>query len=89
MKAIYKYEIKDTVCLPEGFQILDCQLQNGVPVFWALVETNKDWPKENIKFRVAPTGAGDLNDYLNGWIHFKTIQDNAGFVWHHFMKEEE
>ena len=89
MKAIYKYEIKDTVCLPEGFQILDCQLQNGVPVFWALVDTDENCPKKCIHFKCAPTGGWFENDYLDGWIHFKTIQEKAGFVWHYFTREKE
>ena len=84
--VIYKYECKETVCLPQGSIILDCQVQNGVPVFWAIVNSMRDKTRK-ITFKVIGTGNEfDSND-LRNYSHFKTIQDNAGFVWHIFANE--
>lgn len=43
MKTIYKYALKvkglQEIELPEGYEILDVQMQNGIPCIWALVDT--------------------------------------------------
>ena len=87
MSIIYKYEIKETVCIPKSAIILDCQLQNGVPVFWALIGVNREDLK-TLHFKVLPTGGEFDSHDLLGYKHFATIQDNSGFVWHNFVKEE-
>lgn len=88
MNVIYKYEIKETVCIPVGSIILDAQMQRGVPVLWAIVYDPKQLGKRTLKFKVLPTGGEFDSDYLSGYNHFGTLQDNAGFVWHYFVKEE-
>lgn len=86
-QVIYKYQVKDKVCIPVRAQILDFQLQANVPVFWALVNPDET-EKTCYSFRVIGTGhefyaENELPDY----VYMKTVQDNFGFVWHIFMKE--
>lgn len=59
MIAIYKYplEFKGTqeIEIPEESEILEVQLQNGIPVLWAIVcDTN---PKEKVVINMFMTGS--------------------------------
>jgi hypothetical protein len=46
MKTIHKFPVvltdKLLVNMPEFPRILSCQLQNGIPMVWALVETDNE-----------------------------------------------
>lgn len=41
MRSIYKYSLLNPYTKIEGFieKLLDIQIQNGVPVIWAIVDT--------------------------------------------------
>lgn len=58
MRTIFKYMIPQTqtftLSLPKGARILSLQLQRGIPVMWATVET--DLPMEDRKFLIVETG---------------------------------
>lgn len=58
MTTIYKYplELKEhnEIDMPEGAEILSIQLQNGIPVLWAMV--SPDFPKEKRVIRMIGTG---------------------------------
>jgi hypothetical protein len=54
---IYKYQFhkyEGEIVLPEGFQALSLQVQDGVMTMWALI--NKDNPTRKYNYRVYATG---------------------------------
>jgi hypothetical protein len=78
--TIHKYLVGPIVELPTGAEILTLDVQNGLPMIWALVDTDKGIdPKE---FRVVGTGESlppDTNrdTYIGTW-------QLGPFVWHLF-----
>lgn len=58
MKTIYKYPLEqrniNEVEMPEGAEILSVQVQNEIPVLWAIVDTEN--PNEKRKIRIIGTG---------------------------------
>lgn len=86
MLTVYKYDfpINDTVgiTMSRGARVLKVECQNGMPVLWALVDT--DQPPERHTFRVFGTGhpIPDGTDLSN---HVATFQHGA-LVWHVFSR---
>jgi hypothetical protein len=83
---IYKYELeikeKQKITINSDYAILDMQIQNGVPVFWLMVDTESD----EINVDIVMFGTGQyLNDNVPEWNYLGTIQKN-GFVWHYFIE---
>lgn len=70
MKVIWKFgfEIEDRVWfrMPEGAQFLTVQMQEGQPVLWALVDTDRDVVKRHM-----------LHD---GQLVFHAFEDPADFA---------
>lgn len=82
-KTIWKFPVNDLldnqIGLPEGAEILDIQVQNDMPVMWALV--NPEAPKKNLLFRVFATGEKMLSP--ERWKYVGTFQ-KGWFVGHVF-----
>lgn len=59
--SIYKYEIgvleKQEIELPKGAIIVRCEDVDGRFYLWAIVNTDKDWPKEKRYLEGYKTGA--------------------------------
>lgn len=87
MNKIYKYpidEIKGTVKLPVGSNILDIEYQEGNLFLWALVDTlSKE--TEDVELEIYGTG-WDIkkSDQLK---HLKTLH-HRGLVWHVFSRNK-
>lgn len=84
METIYKYCVASqgdfTLEMPAGAEILDVQVQKGIPQMWALVEMGA--PTEKRKFTIFGTGfpmPEAKRDYIG------TFQmHNGALVWHLF-----
>lgn len=84
MKKIYKYDLpitgSTTHILAPIEKILTVQMQNSIPVMWAMV----DLDKEDTDWYIAAVGTGwdisgePLEEYIG------TVQDDMGYVWHYF-----
>lgn len=52
MEVIYKYPLEfkgfQEIELPQGYEILDIHVQNGIPCIWALVDTGNKLVKTDI-----------------------------------------
>jgi hypothetical protein len=84
MKTIWKYEVFNVLEMPKGAKILSLQVQNNLPHFWVLVDTEAD--KEKRIFSIYSTGFNlemlDLDGkdkYIGTYQSLKT-----DFVWHVF-----
>lgn len=83
MRVIYKYRLlldhEQTIMLPEGFQLLSLEIQDGYPWIWCIVNSANDFKPVNIK--TYPTGMPMKHESLQyiGTIH------KDGFVWHFFF----
>lgn len=86
MYAIYKYslEIKDEfkLSMPEKAKILSVQIQDGKPVMWAVVRTNR--PLEERHFKIF--GTGHEHTFIDCYRYISTFQLN-GYVWHLFSDD--
>ena len=87
MRKIYKYELPvngDIITIEQCvIKILSIQEQNGVPMMWAIVDSDNE-VVEPLKIIAIGTGwelPTGLEDYLG------TAQDEYGFVWHYFTIE--
>ena len=80
MKTIWKYEVSPVTELdmPAGAEVLDLQVQNGVPAMWALVDPNA--VKVKRFFRMYGTGHEMPN---NPGKYVRTFQ-TQGLVFHVF-----
>ena len=86
MRSIYKYSLLNPYTKIEGCieKFLDIQMQNGVPVIWAIVDTEL----RDKKFYIYCYGTGwELNDGEELEDYLGTVQDNEGYVWHYFLEE--
>ena len=76
METVYKYklskDLKQTIEMPVGAQILTCQIQHGVPVIWAKVNS-KIISTESRTFILAETG-GEIEQYYSELKYISTIQ---------------
>lgn len=88
MKTIYKYPVDGsealgdiTLNIPQGGQVLDVQVQGGIPCIWVLVESTK--PIVQRVFRIIGTGHRiNVNTVLD---YIGTFQlDNGDLVYHLF-----
>ena len=85
---IFKYKLslenKTFIKMPEKSAIMDIQMQDGIPVMWALVDPES----REIKVKINMYGTGG-ETHKNGLKdeYISTVQD--GFlVWHFFMNYE-
>lgn len=81
--VIYKYPMSQEttyIPMPKGAQILDVQMQHGVPTIWALVHETAELETRN--FQTVGTGQS-LSDNMKDYSHIGTVQDGS-FVWHIF-----
>jgi len=84
MNKIYKYKLRDTfapqwVELPKDRLILCVEEQRGDVCIWATVGVGD---KENVKFKVVPTGGG----HPDGGTYVGTVMlDNGDIVLHVFV----
>lgn len=85
MKKIYKYELPSNggiIKIENAVeQFLEVQEQNGIPMLWAIVDTDID-DVEPIEIIAVGTGwelPSGVDKYLG------TAQDEFGFVWHYFI----
>ena len=82
---IYKYNLIEGAVEAPIVEVLDIQLQEGVPVMWALVNEDSSYNKK-IEIRLFWTGQEINREVLNEFEYFKTLQDDMGLVWHVFIK---
>lgn len=95
MTAIYKYPIQDTpgdhvLKLPADYEIISCELQNGIPVLYVICDLSKNIV--DVQFVVAYTGQAveDLDDesiYM-GYIGSVTGAGDGNGEIHIFEKEK-
>lgn len=89
MKTIWKYQFSILdyfiLSMPEGAEILSVQVQDGIPVLWALVDTNKAPMVRN--FRVFGTGNPVVIDQGKTARFVGTIQHEYSLVWHIFEEQ--
>lgn len=93
MKTIWKYEIwkyepdrlkeHQGIQMPRNSNILDVQLQDGVPVFWATVD--QDLPMEERRFLLLRTGE-EMPEYP---IHYIGTLQIGTAVYHLFEELDE
>lgn len=80
MQTIYKYDLKETVLMPEGAEILSLQMQGGSdPRLWAKVDTSR--PQVARRFEWYETGH-PISD--NPGLYVGTVQTRIGLVFHVF-----
>lgn len=88
MKTIYKYslgiegqitEIKDWI-----IEILSIQTQDGWPVLWAIVDTEKE-EEEPVQIYCCGTGWPLPDDYGH---YLGTAADDNGYIWHYFIDKQ-
>ena len=87
MKVIYKYPlgVEGEVTKIEDWlvQIFDIQSQDGQPVMWALVDTDR---KEEIPVEIYCAGTGwSIPDGVH---YLGTAIAGDGYVWHYFANEQ-
>jgi hypothetical protein len=84
VRVIWKYPLKITdrqeLEIPELWQPLSVQIQDGVATLWALVDPRYD--KKPVPIGIYGTGEPMIDQPIK-W-HLGTVQDDAGFVWHVF-----
>lgn len=80
---VFKYPVDliqhFNIQIPHAAKLLSFQVQDNVPMIWALVDENQ--PLEERKFRVAGTGH-PIDDSVKAYVG--TIQMANGLVWHLF-----
>lgn len=81
---IYKYNLMEGVVEAPITEILDIQLQEGIPVMWALV--NEGSHNKRVEIKLFWTGQEISTDDLKEFEYFRTLQDAMGLVWHVFIK---
>ena len=80
MQTIYKYDLKETVLMPEGAEILSLQMQGGSdPSLLAKVDTSR--PQVARRFEWYETGH-PISD--NPGLYVGTVQTRIGLVFHVF-----
>ncbi len=81
---IYKYDLMDGCVDAPIVQILDIQMQDGIPVMWGLVSEGAR--KRHIEVRYYFTGREVDPDTLREFEYFRTLQD-GDLVYHVFIKD--
>lgn len=84
-KIIYKYPVSPrfSLSLPDKSQILTIQVQNGIPVLWALLDLDK--PIFIRSFECFATGESIYNS--EGFIYIGTFQTD-NLVFHLFERKQ-
>jgi hypothetical protein len=83
MRTIWKFPlVGSTVKIPKGARFLDLQMQDGIPVAWALVDPRAE--REELKLYMIGTG-WDCEDEVGGSEYLGSIQNN-GLVFHFFVQ---
>lgn len=86
MKKIFKYvldkrkagQTESLMCHPD-LEIIECDIQEGWPCFWAIVDTSQDLVEK--RFRLIATGREIRdNEVYRGTFHFLSDKE----VWHLF-----
>lgn len=81
-KAVYKYRLKlvdiTEVDMPDGAEILCCQMQHDTICLWALVDPKAD--RNYRAFAIYGTGHSIVHDTLT---YIATVQQGP-YVWHVF-----
>lgn len=90
MKVIWKFgfEIEDRVWfrMPEGAQFLTIQMQEGQPVLWALVDTDRDVVKRHMLLCGTGHDASEVGRYIatfqmhDGQLAFHAFEDPTDFI---------
>jgi hypothetical protein len=75
VRHIYKYILNDKIEMPEGAQILSVQVQQNIPVLWAMVDPEA--PKRDYYFDILPTGVVTNHKKLD---YIGTIQTHGGSI---------
>ncbi len=87
MTTIWKYPLQVTdqqeVRLPRHAQILTCQMQEGIPTLWALVDPEED--KVRAVFYMVGTGNLIPEGGVSGVSYINSVQQGM-FVWHIFRQ---
>lgn len=82
MKTIWKFQIgklgKSTLQIPEGYQVLDFQMQDRVPCLWVLIDLRSKAQKA--EFLLVGTG----NPFDEGDVKYVGTVQDGGLVWHLF-----
>ena len=86
MNTIYKYELDVTQSqkleLPSNCNILDLQVQNGVPCLW--VQLNDACETKVFDIQMYGTG-WQLEESIHSYDYLGTVQID-GFVWHYYIQ---
>lgn len=87
MEVVYKYPLelveKQELRLPDNHEILDIQLQNGVPCLWVLLNSDDMEPSAEHRFYITMVGTGHpFNSKQLSFI--KTLQLSNQLVFHFF-----
>lgn len=88
-KAIFKYRLdkgEQTIHLPSDHKFLSVQLQNGEDMVWVALDPSAEKDVEAVVFGVmtgfgVPAGLVDNSTYLG-----TTVNNEAGFVLHWFLR---
>ncbi|MCD8178085.1 MAG: hypothetical protein LUE98_11935 [Tannerellaceae bacterium] len=87
MKTIHKFPLvvteEQTISLPKGAVLLSSQIQNGVPILWAEVDTNAE--KHAVTVKMFGTGCEIPEDE---WLLFCGSFQINGYVWHAYLLNE-
>jgi len=85
LHTVFKYQVLSrsvAIALPESAVILDCQLQDGIPTFWALVDREEPHCMRR-QFVLLRTGTVIPNDGAT-YRHMATFQMRNDLVEHMF-----
>lgn len=89
MKKIYKYQLQleqlQFLDLPEGYKILNFQVQNNIPTIWVLIDDYVN-EQESITIRLFGTGWDIPEDYEGEYIGTAQVDD---LVWHYFKDKKQ
>lgn len=89
IKRVFKYEVPITdqfvIDMPEGGEILDVQVQRGVPSIWALVNDSEKVVER--KFRLVGTGHPIITECP--MIYVGTFQIEGGNLVFHLFDQGE
>lgn len=89
MKAIYKYELPYapgvvTTINEKIVKILKVDYQNGLPMMWAIVETDDT----SVESKIMSFGTGwELPNGVEEYVG--SLQDLGEYVWHYFIVERK
>lgn len=84
MITVHKYQLAANACveMPIGAKLLTVQMQKGVPVLWALVDTDAEMGSRF--FFLCGTGWVVPKEFVGHLEYVNTVQADNGMVWHVF-----